>query len=135
MKHYTTDAVGFIRYLIDELGTEADRLYSLAERGEVIIELPAIAASEALYRVQKGHPAKGVELPGTAEDVVAGLRGFLPVVLVETTTDDQEHVARSRGTFSLHDAMIVASHRTRDTEAVITTDTKITDEGVPVVWD
>jgi len=135
MKHYTTDAVGFIRYLVDELGTEADRLYSLAERGELVIELPAIAVSETLYRIQKGHPAKGVELPGSAEDVVAGLRGFLPVVLVETTIDDQEHVARSRRTFSLHDAMIVASHRTRDTEAVITTDTNITDEGVPVVWD
>jgi len=135
MKQYTTDAVGFIRYLVGELGREADRLYSLAERGEAVIELPAIAASEALYRIQKGHPSKGVELSGSAEDVVAGLRSFLPVVLVETTTDDLQHVARARGTFSLHDAMVVASHRSRETEAVITTDTEIGEKGVPVVWD
>lgn len=135
MKHYTTDAVGFIRYLVDELGSEADRLYTLAERGEVVIELPAIAASETLYRIQKGHPAKGVELPGTADDVVAGLRTFLPVVLVETTIDDLGHVAGARGTFSLHDAMVVASHRTRETEAILTTDTDIDERGVTVVWD
>ncbi|MFB6309026.1 MAG: hypothetical protein ABEH35_06825 [Haloarculaceae archaeon] len=135
MNHYTTDAVGFVRYLIDELGEEADRLYTLAEQGEVVIELPSIAASEALYRIQKGHPAKGIELPGSAEDVVAGLRSFLPVVLVDTTVDDLSHVAQARGTFSLHDAMVVASHRTRDTEAVITTDTNIDQNGVAVVWD
>jgi len=135
MKHYTTDAVGFIRYLVDKLGSEADTLYSQAERGEIVIELPGIAAAETLYRVQKGHPAKGVSLPGTAEDVVAGIRSFLPVTVVETTLDDLDHVATARGTFSLHDAMIVASHRTRETEAVVTTDTTIDNEGVTVVWD
>jgi predicted nucleic acid-binding protein len=135
MKHYTTDAVGFIRYLVDELGSEAERLYSQAERGEIIMEFPAIAASESLYRIQKGHPAKGTTLPGTAEDVVAGIRSYLPVTVVETTLDDLDHVAVSRGTFSLHDAMIVASHRTRNTEALVTTDTNIDDEGVTVVWD
>ncbi|MFB6179105.1 MAG: type II toxin-antitoxin system VapC family toxin [Halorientalis sp.] len=134
MERYTTDAVGFIRYLIDELGPASDELFSKAEQGDLVIELPMIAASETLYRIQRGHPAKGVELPGTAEDVVLGLRSFLPVTLVETTVDDLEHVAVARGTFSLHDAMIVASHRTRDTQAVITTDTTIDDEGIPVVW-
>jgi hypothetical protein len=134
MERYTTDAVGFIRYLVDELGPESDALFADAEDGNVVIELPTIAATETVYRIQKGHPAKGVELPGTAEDVVAGLRSFLPVTLVETTAADLEHVAVSRGTFSLHDAMVVASHRTRETEAVITTDTTMDDEGVPVVW-
>lgn len=135
MKHYTTDAVGLLRYLVDELGSEADRLYALAERSEAVIELPAVAAAETLYRIQKGHPSKGTTLPGTAADVAAGLGSFLPVTLVETTAADLEHVARSRGTFSLHDSMVVASHRSRDTEAVITTDTDIQDHGVPVVWD
>jgi predicted nucleic acid-binding protein len=135
MKHYTTDAVGFIRYLVDELGDEADRLYSLAEQGEIVVELPQIAASGVLYRVQKGHPAKGTPLPGTATDIVAGLRSFLPVTLVETTIEDQQHVATARGTYSLHDAMVVASHRTRDTEAIITTDTDINETGVSVIWD
>lgn len=135
MKRYTTDAVGFIRYLVDELGSEADRLYALAEQSEIVIELPAVAAAETLYRVQKGHPAKGVDLPGAPDDIVAGLRSFLPVSVVETTVDDLQYVAGSRGTFSLHDAMIVASYRTRETEAVITTDTDIDEQGVPVVWN
>lgn len=135
MKHYTTDVVGFLRYLVGELGSEADRLYSLAERGEVVVELPAIAAAETLYRIQKGHPSKGTSLPGSAEDVVAGLGSFLPVTLVETTLDELQHVADARGTFSLHDAMVVASHRARETEAVITTDTAIDERGVTVVWD
>lgn len=135
MKHYTTDAVGFIRYLVSELGSEASQLYSQAEQGEVIMELPAIAAAEALYRIQKGHPAQGVSLPGTAEDVMAGIRSFLPVTVVETTLADLDHVAVSRGTYSLHDAMIVASHRTRDTEALVTTDINIQDEDITVVWD
>ncbi|WP_139203458.1 hypothetical protein [Halorientalis persicus] len=120
---------------MDELGSEADRLYALAEQSEIVIELPAIAAAETLYRVQKGHPAKGVELPGAPDDIVAGLRSFLPVSVVETTVDDLQYVAGSRGTFSLHDAMIVASYRTRETEAVITTDTDIDEQGVPVVWN
>jgi len=135
MNRYTTDAVGFVRYLVNELGKEADRIYSRAERGEVVVELPGIAASETLYRIQKGHPANGVSLPGTAEDVVAGIRNFLPVTLVETTVEDLDLVASSRGSLSLHDAMIVASHRTRETEAVITTDTDIDEYGATVVWD
>lgn len=134
MKRYTTDAVGFIRYLVDELGSEADRLYTLAEQSEVVIELPAIAAAETLYRVQKGHPTKGVELPGSPDDIVTGLRSFLPVSVVETTVDELQYVAGSRGTFSLHDTMIVASHRNRETEAVITTDTDIEEHGVSVIW-
>jgi predicted nucleic acid-binding protein len=135
MNRYTTDAVGFVRYLVDELGEGADRLYSQAERGEVIIELPGIAAAETLYRIQKGHPAKGVDLPGKAEEVATGIRNFLPVTLVETTVDDLDLIATDRGNLSLHDAMIVASHRTRETEAVITTDTDIDDHGAAVVWD
>jgi hypothetical protein len=100
MNRYTTDAVGFVRYLVDELGEEADRLYSRAERGEVVVELPGIAAAETLYRIQKDHPAKGVSLPGTAQDVAAGIRSFLPVTLVETTADNLDLVAGSRGNLS-----------------------------------
>lgn len=35
---------------------------------------------------------------------------------------------------TLHDAMIVASHHTQDTDAVITSDGAISESDVPTVW-
>ncbi|MFC5279734.1 hypothetical protein ACFPM1_13345 [Halorubrum rubrum] len=37
--------------------------------------------------------------------------------------------------FSIHDGLVVASHRAHDTEAVITADGVIRDAGVTTLWE
>jgi hypothetical protein len=135
MDRYTTDAVGFLLYLIDDLGAEAEVCYRRAERNDCVIELPTIAVVETLYRVGKNHDLRGQALTGTPEEVVQGLEAFLPVAVVECRLEEIRLIPDLVADLSIHDAMIVASHRARETEGVITTGTEIGDLGVPVVWD
>ena len=135
MDRYTTDAVGFLPYLVDDLGSAANACYRRAERNDRVIELPAIAAIETLYRVERGHDLRGKAPTGTSEQVIEGLEAFLPVTVVETGFEEIRLIPDLVADLSIHDAMIVASHRTRGTEGVITTDTEIDDLGVSVIWD
>ena len=135
MDHYTTDAVGFLLYLVDDLEPTANGCYQRAEHDECVIELPAIAAVETLYWIGKGHDLRGIALTSTPEEVVRGLETFLPVMIVECGFEEVRLIPGLVADLSIHDAMITASHRARETEGVITTDTEIDDLGVPVVWE
>lgn len=135
MDRYTTDAVGFLPYFVDDLGSAANACYRRAERNDCVIELPAIAAIETLYRVERGHDLRGKGLTGTPEQVIEGLEAFLPVTVAETGFEEIRLIPDLVADMSIHDAMIVASYRTRGTEGVITTDTEIDDLGVSVIWD
>ena len=135
MDRYTTDAVGFLPYLVDDLGSAANACYRRAERNDCVIELPAIAAIETLYRVERGHDLRGKALTGTPEQFIEGLEAFLA-----------RHGGRKRIRGDPADSRSgrrpVDPRRddrrelpdTRD-RGVITTDTEIDDLGVSVIWD
>jgi predicted nucleic acid-binding protein len=131
---YTTDAVGMLRYLVDELGDEADDVFQRAEQNECVIEIPSIAAAEVLYRIEDGGTVKGHELTASAKEVAEGYATFLPVTVVGTDTEQLAEMVGLSDALTLHDAMVVANHRIRETEAVVTTDTEMDEAGVDVVW-
>lgn len=135
MKRYTLDASGLLRYFVDALPAGADQIVRRAFDGKVVIEIPAIAAAEAMYIAYNRETIAGRPFRGSPEDVIVLFRGDVPMVLAPTDLDILTEVLDWQSTFSrqLHDAMVVASHIVNDTEAVITSDAKL-DEYVTTVW-
>lgn len=132
MTRYTVDGVAMARYLVDRLPSAADDVFSRAEDGVDVIEAPTVTVGEAIWTaVNKGKIA-GVEVDTTAKEVLRGLVGDGPVQVVSV----DEHELGVFGSFvdhhSLHDALLVASHRVRDTAAIVTNDEVLTVE--PTVW-
>ena len=135
MDRYTIDAVAALRYLVDVLPSGADRVFERAEAGTALLQIPPIALAETLYIVEHKTKLTGRPLehdPGAAREklVTTG-----PVTVVEFGNADVTALLELLDSLTLHDAMIVASHRTQDTEAVITSDGEIATCGVETVWE
>jgi predicted nucleic acid-binding protein len=135
MDSYTVDANALLGYLVDAVPTAASELFDQAERGDVVLELPTIAATETVYMAAKGVTVRGTTVSTAPADVADALDRFLPVTVVADDRSTLREVIPLLDPFpsQIHDAMIVASHRVRDTEAVVTADTQIASEA-PTVW-
>jgi hypothetical protein len=57
-----------------------------------------------------------------------------PVSVVSVDDAELTEYARIVGKLSIHDALIVASHRARETDAIVTSDGVIADAGYETVW-
>jgi hypothetical protein len=134
MATYTADGVSLLGYLVDALPQKADQVFAEAEAGETVIQAPSTALAEVLYSVSRDKDVRGVVLTGTPEGARQALVGNGPVSVAPV--DDAEFVeyAQVVNRFSIHDSLIVASHRARDTDAIITTDGVISDAGYDVLW-
>jgi len=134
MATYTADAVSLLCYLVDTLPGLAERAYAEAEAGETLIQVPSTALAEVLYSVSRDKDVRGVTLSGTPEEARQALVGNGPV-LVEPVDDEElaeyTHVLEA---FSIHDGLIVASHRAQETDAILTSDEAIRDAGYETVW-
>lgn len=134
MATYTTDAVSLLVYLVDALPREADRVFTEAEAGETVLQAPSTALAEVLYAVSRDKDVRGVTLTGTPEDARQALVGNGPVSVAPIDEAALVEYAQLVDEFSIHDGQIVASHRTRDTNAIITTDSVISDAGYQTIW-
>jgi hypothetical protein len=95
--------------------------------------VPAIAVIEALYKFDKRDTVVGVELTRPATDVPDLVAREMPVTVVEHGIEDIRVLADIIDEYTIHDAMIVASHEVQETDAIVTTDETI-GERVPTVW-
>lgn len=127
MRRYTLDASGLLRYFIDRLPPRADEVFENALAGEAILELPAVAAAEVAYIAYTRDDIAGRPFRGAPEDVVDVLEADGPFVLDPIDLDVVAEMLSWQEAFprQLHDAMIVASHVVNETEAVITSDSRI----------
>ncbi|WP_254545740.1 hypothetical protein [Halomarina pelagica] len=135
MVTYTADAVALLVYLVDCLPQPADRVFAEAEAGETVIQAPSTALAEALYSISRDKDVRGVQLIGTPEAARRALLANGPVSLAPGGEGELVEYVEVIEEFSIHDALVVASHREQGTDAVITTDGGIRDAGVPTVWD
>jgi predicted nucleic acid-binding protein len=135
MATYTADAVALLVYLVDALPPGADRVFAEAEAGETVLQAPSTALAEVLYSVSREKDVRGVTLTGTPEDARQALVGNGPISVAPV--DDAELIEYTQviDEFSIHDALIVASHRAQDTEAILTTDGVIDEAGYETVWE
>jgi len=135
MSTYTADAVSLLVYLVDALPSEADRVYAEAEAGETVIQAPSTALAEVPYAVSRDKDVRGVSLRTSPEDARQALIGNGPVSVAPVDDAELSEYARVVDEFSIHDGLVVASHRARDTDAIITTDGVIDDAGYSTVWE
>jgi len=139
MKSYTVDSVALIHYLLDILPDRALEVVQRAEDGDARLELPAIVLVETSYILKKRDDIRGMDVRDVSDEedieaVLATVERGSPIELVETGYDEVGGVAR-RMELSIHDAMIVASHESRNTEAILTKDGTIVDSDTPTIWD
>ncbi|QCC48219.1 zinc-binding metallopeptidase family protein [Halobellus limi] len=134
MAVYTADAVSLLAYLVDALPREADQAFAEAEAGETVIQAPSTALAEVLYSVSRDKNVRGVTLTGTPEDARRALIGNGPISVASVDDDELTEYAAVVGEFSIHDALIVAIHRARGTDAIITADGVIRNAGYEVLW-
>lgn len=135
MATYTADAVALLVYLVDALPAAADRAFAEAEAGETVIQAPGTALAEVLYSVSRDKNIRGVALEGTPEETRQALLDAGPVTLVPVGDDALAEYARLGETFSIHDALVVASHRVEGTDAILTTDGAVDGAGYETVWE
>lgn len=135
MATYTADAVALLGYLVDALPRAADLVFAKAEAGETVIHAPSTALGEVLYSVSRDKDVRGVSLTGTPEDARQALVGNGPISVASIDDAELGEYARIIDEFSIHDALIVASHRVRETDAVITSDGVIRAAGYDTLWE
>jgi len=134
MATYTADAVSLLIYLVDALPRAADRKFAEAEAGEAVIQAPSTALAELLYSVSRDKDVRGVTLTGTPEDARRALVENGPVSVAPVDDAELVEYAQVVDRFSIHDGLIVASHRARSTDAVLTSDGAIGDAGYETIW-
>lgn len=133
MNRYTVDAVAALRYLVDALPDRADELFARAEAGNVLLQIPSIALAETLYVVAHSDEIKGRALNHAPGDARERLVTTGPLTVVESGNADFSAFIEALDSLTLHDAMVVASHRTQDTDAIVTTDGEMADIDVETV--
>lgn len=134
MDRYTLDAIGLIFYLFDILPVHADRAFAAAEAGTAQIEAPRTAFLETAYTIANRDEIHAIPVTVTPREALETIEVSSPVRMANSGYTDLYEVTKVVEKLSIHDAMIVASHRTQGTDAVITNDPKIS-AAVPTVWD
>lgn len=140
MKSYTVDSVALLHYLLDILPERAQEVVEQAEHGDVTLELPSIVLAETAYILNKrdeirGENVRDVASPEDVRAVLTTIERESPIELVRTDYDELWQFATRMDEFSIHDALIVASHERHNTEAILTKDGTLADSDVPIVWE
>ncbi|WP_123538087.1 PIN domain-containing protein [Halosimplex salinum] len=135
MTPYTADAVALLSYLVDALPEDADRVFAEAEAGETTIEAPSTALAEVLYAVSRDKNVRGVTLTGTPADAKQALLTDGPVSVAPIGDEELAEYADLIAEFSIHDALVVASHCSSESEAILTSDGVIRGTDFDTLWD
>jgi predicted nucleic acid-binding protein len=132
MTQYTADGVAMARYLVDQLPSAADDVFVRAEQSVNVIEAPTALISEAIWAAVNKGTIAGVQVDTTASAVVRGLVDDGPIQLAPTGEQDLAVFGSLIDHHTLHDALLIANHRVRGTEAILTNDEAFATEST--VW-
>ncbi|QIO25135.1 hypothetical protein [Haloarcula sp. JP-L23] len=132
MTRYTADGVAMARYLVDCLPTAADEAFERAEQGVDVIEAPTVAVSEAIWTAVNKGTIAGVEVDTTPNAVLRGLVHDGPVQIAPADEQDLAVYGSLIDHHTLHDALLIANHRVRGTDAIISNDGEFSSESV--IW-
>lgn len=133
MTRYTVDAVAMSRYLVDRLPPAANKIFERAENGLDVIEATSVTVSEAVNSVAKKEKIADIPVDTTPNAVLRGLVNNGPVRVVSGDEQDLAVFGSLVNHNTLHDALLIANHRVRGTEAIITSDSAFAGEAT--VWD
>lgn len=122
---YTADAMAVLAYLADKLPENAERIFRMAEDDEAKIQVPSIAVGEVLYTISKGKDVFGVEVPIEKISLILDVLEYSKNMFIADLSPSGWRKALELKLPELHDRMIVATHLTTDSEALITDDDEI----------
>jgi len=120
------------RYLVDQLPPAADEVFERAEQGVDVLEAPTVAVSEAIWTAVNKEKIAGVEVDTTPNAVLRGLVNDGPEQVAPTDEQDLAVYGSFIDHHSMHDALLIANHRVRGTEAIVTNDEEFAAENT--VW-
>jgi len=132
VSHYTADGVAMARYLVDRLPPAADEVFERAEQGVDVIEAPTVAVSEAIWTAVNNGTIAGIEVETTPNAVLRGLVNDGPIRIAPTDEQDLAVYGSLIDHHTLHDALLIANHRVRGTDAILSADGEFSAESV--VW-
>ncbi|WP_136717335.1 hypothetical protein [Halorientalis salina] len=132
MTRYTVDGVAMARYLVDRLPPAADEVFRRAEEGIDVIEAPTVAVSETIWTAVNKAEIASIEIDTTPNAVLRGLVNDGPVQIASADEQDLAVYGSLIDHHTLHDALLIANHRVRGTEAIITKDEEFGAEST--VW-
>ncbi len=130
---YTVDGVALARYLVDALPSDADDAFRRAEQGVDVLEAPTVTIGEAIWATVNKNEIGGKSVETTPNAVLRGLVHDGPVVVAETDEQELAVAGSLLGHHTLHDALLIASHRVQGTEAIVTNDEQFGNE--TTVWE
>lgn len=133
MTQYTADGVAMARYLVDRLPPTANEVFTRAEQGVDVIEAPTIAVSEAIWTAVRKGKIADVAIETTPNAVLRGLVNDGPVQIAPADEQDLAVCGSLVDHHTLHDALLIANHRVRGTEAIISNDGAFDTEST--VWE
>nr|WP_250137804.1 hypothetical protein [Halorientalis salina] len=120
------------RYLVDRLPPAADEVFRRAEEGIDVIEAPTVAVSETIWTAVNKAEIASIEIDTTPNAVLRGLVNDGPVQIASADEQDLAVYGSLIDHHTLHDALLIANHRVRGTEAIITKDEEFGAEST--VW-
>jgi predicted nucleic acid-binding protein len=133
MTRYTVDAVAMSRYLVNRLPAGADDVFERAERGIDVVEAPTVTVSEAIWSAVNKSNIAGIEVDTTPNAVLRGLVNDGPVRVAPTDEQDLAVGGSLIREYTMHDALLIANHRVRGTEAIVSSDGEFATERT--VWE
>lgn len=133
MATYSADAVALLYYLLDALPPAADTAFRRAESGIDVIRAPDVQVAEVLNQIARGGVVAGLELQGAPSDALRLLVADGPVGIDPIDTHELAVYGSIADQFSMHDGLLVATHRVRGGEAIITNDAAF--DALDTVWD
>lgn len=137
MTAYVIDSMAYLRYLVGTLPEAADTVLDRAEAGLDAVYAPDIVVGETLYQVAFGAEIAGVPIAGNPDDVYRRTvtNGPLDVVSLDERAMALYASLVEFYEAELHDAMVHATHRALDTDAIISDDPHLRQNDVELVWE
>lgn len=121
-----------LRYLVDALPPAADAAYERAEAGIDVIRAPDVQLAEVLYQIARGGVVAEVELRGSPPNALSALVEEGPVDVAAIGVEELGAYGSIADQYSMHDGLLVASHRVNGTDAIISKDQAFA--GLETVW-
>jgi hypothetical protein len=134
MATYTADAVAMNRLLVETAPDRVTEIFERAEAGLDTVLAAPIQIAEVTDTFWRGEQIAGVEPSLKPREAVRRLTDG-PITILNNGPRELLGLDRLFDLYSMHDAMLVAAHRTRQTDGILTNDDVIcTYDRDAVVW-
>lgn len=135
MAAYMADAVAMLRHLVGRDPERVAEIFDRANEGIDRIETPPTQIAEVVDTVKNGQKVAGIEPAGTGREAVRTLLDG-PVDVANLDRSVFFRLDNLYDVYTMHDAILVAAHKSRQTDGILTNDEQIrTYDGEATVWE